>query len=237
MLDTLLRAETPEGIELALRPAGVVARVLAYAVDFGIRLVVFLVAVNAMGSFGRLGAALLTLLAFALEWLYPVLFELSLGGATPGKKLLGLRVVMDSGLPVTPAASLTRNLLRAADFLPLLYAGGLLAMLLRADFKRGGDLAAGTLVVHVREVTLHAALPPAPPQAPARPLNAAQQAAVIAWGHRRARLTPARAEELAQLATPAWVPAAEATSAPAEASGRLLSIAHWLLGRRPASTS
>jgi uncharacterized RDD family membrane protein YckC len=236
-LDTLLRAETPEGIELALRPAGVVARVLAYAVDFGIRLLVFLFAANAVEHFGRLGGAVLALLAFALEWLYPVLFELSLGGATPGKKLLGLRVVMDSGLPVTPAASLTRNLLRAADFLPFLYAGGLLAMLLRADFKRGGDLAAGTLVVHVREVTLHAALPPAPPAAPARPLDAAQQAAVIAWGHRRARLTPARAEELAQLASPAWRPAAEPAVAGGEASGPLLSIAHWLLGRRPASTS
>lgn len=227
-LDTLLRAETPEGIELALRPAGVVARVLAYGVDFGIRLIVFLVAANAVGHFGKLGGTVLALLAFALEWLYPVLFELSLGGATPGKKLLGLRVVMDSGLPVTPAASLTRNLLRTADFLPFLYAGGLLAMLLRPDFKRGGDLAAGTLVVHVREVALHGALPAAPPQAPARPLNAAQQAAVIAWADRRARLTPARAEELARLAAPAWRGIAE----PAEAAPRLLSLAHWLLGRR-----
>jgi hypothetical protein len=29
---------------------------------------------------------------------------------------MGLKVVMDNGLPITPAASLTRNLLRVADF-------------------------------------------------------------------------------------------------------------------------
>ena len=58
------------------------------------------------------------ILLFALEWLYPVVFELTPSGATPGKRVFGLRVVMDNGLPVTPAASMTRNLLRAADFLP-----------------------------------------------------------------------------------------------------------------------
>ena len=37
--------------------------------------------------------------------------------------------------------ALTRNLLRAVDFLPFLYAFGLVAMLLNRDFKRLGDLA------------------------------------------------------------------------------------------------
>jgi uncharacterized RDD family membrane protein YckC len=80
-----------------------------------------------------------------------VLFELSPWAATPGKRALGLKVVMDDGLPVTPAASLIRNLLRAADFLPFLYAAGLISMLVRADFKRLGDLAAGHVVVHVAD--------------------------------------------------------------------------------------
>jgi len=48
-------------------------------------------------------------------------FELTPWGASPGKRAMGLKVVMDSGLPVTLAASLTRNLLRAADFLPFGY--------------------------------------------------------------------------------------------------------------------
>ena len=55
---------------------------------------------------------------------------------------------MDNGLPITPAASFTRNLLRVADFLPFCYGFAIVSMLLRADCKRLGDIAAATLVVH-----------------------------------------------------------------------------------------
>ena len=77
------------------------------------------------------------------------MFELTPWGASPGKRAMGLKVVMDSGLPVTLAASLTRNLLRAADFLPFGYGFAIVSVLVRADGKRLGDLAAATLVVHV----------------------------------------------------------------------------------------
>ena len=83
-----------------------------------------------------------------LEWFYPVVFELSRSGATPGKSVVGIKVVMDNGLPVTPAASFTRNLLRVADFLPFLFGAAIVSMLLRQDSKRLGDLAAATIVVH-----------------------------------------------------------------------------------------
>ena len=59
------------------------------------------------------------ILFFALEWFYPVAFELTPSGATPGKRAFGLKVVMDNGLPVTPAASLTRNLLRVGRLSPV----------------------------------------------------------------------------------------------------------------------
>src|SRR5688572_31014186 len=88
------------------------------------------------------------ILVFACEWLYPIIFELRGPGATPGKRVFKLKVVMDNGLPVTPAASLTRNLLRAADFLPFLYGFAIVSMLLRRDCKRLGDIAAATIVVH-----------------------------------------------------------------------------------------
>jgi hypothetical protein len=99
--------------------------------------------------------------------------------------MLGLTVVMDSGLPITPAASLTRNLLRGADFLPSLYAFGVLSMLFRHDFKRLGDIAAGTLVVHAPQVeAARAPPPPAPARAPAVALSARAQAAIVAWAGR-----------------------------------------------------
>ena len=83
-----------------------------------------------------------------LEWFYPVVFELRAVGRDAGQARFGLKVVMDNGLPVTPAASFTRNLLRVADFLPFGYGFAIVSMLLRRDCKRLGDIAAGTLVVH-----------------------------------------------------------------------------------------
>src|SRR4051812_32435852 len=97
---------------------------------------------------GGIGVAFLLILFFALEWCYPIAFELTSSGATPGKRVFGLKVVMDNGLPITPAASVTRNLLRAADFLPFGYGFAITSMLLRGDCKRLGDIAAATLVVH-----------------------------------------------------------------------------------------
>ncbi len=228
-LDTLTTAETPEGIALALRPAGVLQRFLAYGVDFLIRLAIWTAASLALAQLERFGMGLLLVFAFALEWLYPVLFELLPGGATPGKRALGLRVVMDSGLPITPAASMLRNLLRAADFLPLAYAFGVVAMLWRRDFKRIGDLAAGTLVVYVQRPRLHGALPAADPIAPLRALTPPEQAAVLAWAGRSTRLTEARLGELALLA--AAITGYQGRS-PKVASTRLAGLAQWLLGRR-----
>ncbi|HEY0855809.1 MAG TPA: RDD family protein [Albitalea sp.] len=228
-LDTLFTAETPEGIALALRPAGVAPRFYAFAIDLGIRFAILMAGVTVLAAFGRMGTGVFLILYFALEWFYPVLFEVGLAGATPGKRSLGLRVVMDTGLPVTPAASLLRNLLRAADFLPVAYGFGLASMLLRSDFKRIGDLAAGTLVVYAKNVSLHGPLPEAEPGAPARPLSPREQAAVIAWAGRSARLTEARLAELAAIAGPSIVGAA---GAPKDTVLRLLGVAQWLLGKR-----
>lgn len=229
-LDTQVAVEAPEGILLELRPAGAAPRLYAFALDFFIRLTLFVMLSIPLGSMGGIGVALLLITAFLLEWFYPVVFELWMRGATPGKRALGLKVIMDSGLPVTPAASIARNLLRFADFLPFGYAAGFACMLLRHDFKRLGDLAAGTLVVYETSRVRVPKLAPAAPQPPARPLSAAEQAALIALAQRAPRLTDERVEELAHLADPVlgtarWAP--EAPRAP-----RLLAVAHWLYGHR-----
>lgn len=227
-LDTLTTAETPEGIALSLRPAGLVPRVLAFAADFGIRVVLFLIVSTLLRFGGGLGSGLQMMVFFLLEWFYPVAFELALGGATPGKRMMGLQVTMDSGLPVTPAASLVRNLMRTADFLPLAYGFGFAAMLMRSDFKRIGDLAAGTLVVYAKPVTLHGPLPDATPEPPGRTLTPREQAAVIAWAARSSRITEARLMELAAIAAPG----VGVTGDGKLGTQRLLGVAQWLLGKR-----
>ncbi len=200
---------------------------MAFLLDLLIRLVVDLAIVMLFVSWGRMGGGLILLGMFFVEWLYPIAFELSRWGATPGKRSQGLRVVMDTGLPITPAASFTRNLLRVADFLPLAYGIGIVSMLLNRECKRLGDLAAGTLVVYAEPVVQHDAPPAAEPLAPARALTPAEQAAILAWAGRNRRLTPARLDELAQLAAP--VLPADPTASPAQ---RLLGVAQWLMGRR-----
>ncbi len=92
-LDTIVTAETPEGILLELRPAGVASRCYAFLLDLLVKLAVFYVVAIAAIYAGGIGRALNIILAFALEWLYPVVFELTRWGATPGKRSLGLRVV------------------------------------------------------------------------------------------------------------------------------------------------
>lgn len=229
-LDTLYQVETPEGIALHLRPAGVAPRMLAYAIDSLIRLIIAIIVLPLLGSLGGLGMALSLICYFLLEWFYPVFFELTFRGATPGKRALGLKVVLDSGVPVTPAASILRNLLRAVDFMPFLYGFALVTMLVRRDFKRLGDLAAGTLVVHARVVKLHDDIPNGPALAPARALSLGEQAAVIAWAGRAKRLSPARLDELAEIAEPVTTrPSAVAATSATE---RLMAVAQWLLGNR-----
>ncbi len=226
-LDTTRPAETPEGLSLVLRPAGVPARSLAYALDFFIRLVVFGIAASILAPLKAFGSGIAMLLYFGLEWLYPILFELLPGSATPGKRAMGLKVVMDTGLPVTVAGATVRNLLRAGDFLPFAFLVGILSMLLRSDFKRLGDLAAGTLVVHCDAPRAHGALPAARPAAPRLPLTREQQMAVMALAGRAARLTPDRVDELAAQAEVLLPP-----GDPEEAGARLLSVAQWLQGQR-----
>jgi uncharacterized RDD family membrane protein YckC len=226
-LDTTVSSETPEGLALVLRPAGAPARVLAYAIDWLARTSVAAIAGLVLSPLKEFGFGLWLVLYFSLEWLYPVLFELLPGSATPGKRAMGLQVVMDDGLPVTVAASFVRNLLRTADFLPFASFAGLLTMLLRRDFKRLGDLAAGTRVVHRDTVRRHGALPQAVPLAPRQSLTRPQQVAVVRLAGRSGRLTPARLDELAAHAEPVLPRGAADSPGP-----RLLSLAQWLAGQR-----
>ena len=198
-LDTLRRLETPEGIELSLRVAGPVARALAWSVDSLIRygaLWGLLMVLTMLGG-GGLGLWLIAL--FATEWLYPALFEVYAGGATPGKKALGLKVIHANGTPVDWPAALIRNLLRAVDFLPLLYGFGLVAMLCSRDFQRLGDLAAGTVVIYRDPSETAPPLPPGPALPPPFVLSPAEQQLLIDFAERGAILNPDRQAELADL--------------------------------------
>lgn len=212
-----------------MRPAGLGGRFYAFLLDWMIRIAIMYAAAMLSVFMGGIGVAFWLILLFALEWFYPVIFELTASGATPGKRAFGLKVVMDNGLPIAPAASVTRNLLRVADFLPFAYGFAIVSMLVRRDCKRLGDIAAATLVVYQPRALSKIALNDAPPVAPAMTLAPRDQAAVIALAARAPRLTAERLDELAALA--AAVSGDAGRSGPA-VTRRVLGVAQWVLGRR-----
>ncbi len=219
-IDTLHIHETPEGVDLVLRTAGPVVRAAALAIDSLIKGALFLVLFPLIGLSG-FGMGLLLLGVFLVEWFYPVFFELY-SGATPGKKAMGLAVVANDGTPLTPAASLIRNLLRVADFLPLAYGTGLVCTLIDRDFRRLGDLAAGTLVVHTRLTAGRSEIPQRTPVAPPQPLPLDVQQAILDFAERSPRLSEARCTELAEVLSPV-------SGQHGESAGQtLLGYANWL---------
>jgi uncharacterized RDD family membrane protein YckC len=149
-LDATIRVVTPENIAFEYRLAGPFRRLPAFLLDFCVGMALFIgcwivvgLTVSAV-SFG-LATAILFVLSFLIWWFYGVLFETFMNGQTPGKYIVGLRVLSDTGQPINGMQATLRNLLRAADLLlPLV---GLLVMGLNRKFQRLGDLVAGTIVV------------------------------------------------------------------------------------------
>ena len=145
-----LRIATPEGVELELTLAGPGSRSLGAAVDLMIQFATGLgvtLLLDALSGGSGWVLALIPVLGFLIVFGYDVAFEVLGGGRTPGKRLVGLRVVQLGGRPVTLVPSAIRNAIRIVDFLPTTYAFGLLAIVLSSRNQRLGDMAAGTLVV------------------------------------------------------------------------------------------
>ncbi len=226
-IDTVITAETPEGIAISMRAAGFPVRCMAFLIDALIRYMIVSGVAATLGSGGRVGTGVLLIIVFLILWLYPIIFELTPAAATPGKRAMGIQVMMANGLPLTPAGSLIRNLMRAVDMLPLLYGFAIVSVLMRRDARRLGDLAAGTIVVYRDRTSPTSDFGPGEPLPPPMPLNIRQQTAIAAFGWRVNRLTPERAEEIAVLAAAA-VPGAKDSAVTA----RLVGIARWQHGQR-----
>lgn len=158
-----LTIETPEQTTLDFAVAGIGSRFLAIAYDLLIQtLVGIIVGIGGGLALGGIsvvapkaaiwGGALLIIFYFLLYFGYFPIFEILWNGQTPGKRKIGIRVIKDSGRPLTPAESIGRNLMRIVDWLPFLYGVGIVSAFLTDGNKRLGDLLVGSLVV--RETSL-----------------------------------------------------------------------------------
>ncbi len=206
--DTLQPVELADGVEIHLRVAGPAARSMAWVVDFLIFAVALLVIGLALmfasaGIGGRTAIGVFLLCGFILSWFYNVIFEMGRHAATPGQRMLGLKVCGVSGAPVRLPQSVIRNLLRVIDFMPGFYLLGLVCCLFNRRFQRLGDLVADTVVVHVEPKHEPALVEVrAEPVPPARPLTRAEQAALLDFLERAPRWSDARKLELSDLLEP-----------------------------------
>lgn len=235
-LDTLQAVELAEGIEIRLRMAGPMLRAGAYLIDFALRGAVllvggFILSLAGIAIGGKVAGGMMMLVWFLLDWLYPVIFEAGKRGATPGKRMLGLRVVQATGSPITYGQSIVRNFLRFVDSMPFfLYGFGLTSCLATRRFQRLGDLAAGTVVIYDRVPAPKASAVPPPITAVPLPVGlTADEIRALALFRERAGLwSDGRRAEIA-----------DQVSVLSGATGmagvnRLMAMAHWLQEKRGA---
>lgn len=216
-IDTVTDIDTPERVRFSCRLAGPGQRAGAYLLDFIVRVALVLAAaVVALGAgvggaeLLGVGAGLMLVVVFLLEWGYYVVCELVMHGQSIGKRAFGLRVVKTDGLPIRFSESVLRNLLRAADFLPTFHVVGAIAMSLDPRFRRLGDMVAGTLVISEQSEVVQPAIvlspAPSPHELRALPsrinLSAEELDAVEQFIRRSPALNAARAAELAELVAP-----------------------------------
>ena len=165
-----LLVETPEHVVLDYEIAGLGSRSLAAIIDTAILAVwtaalfvgYLLLGLRASPWVG----ALVAFGYFVSLWGYFTFFEGLRGGQTPGKRLVGIRVILETGHAVTFGAAAARNLLRVADFLPPPYLTGALFVALHPRARRLGDFVGGTVVVRDRPMEIQAAVPAAPQEPP-----------------------------------------------------------------------
>jgi uncharacterized RDD family membrane protein YckC len=174
---TIRAMVTPEGVDLELKLATASERAAAFLIDAAIIvgvLIAFSIAVGVIGLITHLVVmGVVVVIAwllgfFALRNFYFIFFELRPGAATPGKRMVGLRVTARNGGPLTADAVFARNAMREIEvYLPLSFllkhgagvdgfiiAAGLiwcavfaLFPLFNRDRLRVGDFVAGTWVV------------------------------------------------------------------------------------------
>lgn len=216
-MDRTLEIRTPESVAFSYELAGLGSRFLALIVDQAIQIVVIVaifagILLAASRVAGRpvkqvisqqtaesIAIGIIVAIVFLVLFGYFIAFEALWNGQTPGKKLLGLRVVRDGGYPIDFGASLIRNLIRVGEQLVFYYLISAISALISPENKRIGDIAAGTIVVRDARLFQPRNLERSeePAYAPTAYLDGEERALIKRFLERRDALTSQRRGELA----------------------------------------
>lgn len=166
-LDSKIAIVTPENIAFQYRVAGPFRRLPAFLCDMAICGLMYAGLAFVVGFLGffisGLAQAIMMIAFFLIYWFYGGLFETFMNGQTPGKKMMGIRVLTVDGQPINGLQAVMRNILRAVDMMPFLsvqaigidapmylfpvFTLGLVVMASNRNFQRLGDIVCGTMVV------------------------------------------------------------------------------------------
>ncbi len=211
-MERTARIATGESVAFSYELAGAGSRFFAVFIDMAIQLAVVVLVVVVLGLVLRIGPhpahlaaatkfgnAVLTAIAvvagFMLFFGYFIVFEWRWQGRTPGKKLLGIRVVRDGGFPLDFTSSVIRNVVRLVEVGLGFYAVSAVATLLSPLNRRLGDMAAGTIVIRDNRFERRPELPDYEPERETddplvAALTQAQRDLVRRYAERRPSLTP-----------------------------------------------
>lgn len=240
-LDNRIQIVTPENIAFHYRLAGPFRRLPAYLIDFVLRAGALALLAIPAGLLERVGVGVLLVCYFLASWFYGGLFETFWNGQTPGKRLLGLRVLTTNGQPINALQAVLRNILREVDSLPAvpvpgtpmaqglipLFSLGLASAMFTHRYQRLGDLVCGTMVVieereglrgvaEVRDPLVVGLAGQIPPNFV---VSRSLSRALAAYVERRGLLGPARRVEIARVLAD---PLRERCELPADTSPDLL---------------
>jgi uncharacterized RDD family membrane protein YckC len=245
-IDTTETVDTPERVDFRFRLAGPGQRAAAYAIDLVLQMMIvaaaaiFAALLSVLPAGSEMGMGMVLLVMFITSWLYGAAFETALGGRTPGKWALELRVVKVDGAPARFPDFLLRNLVRAADMLPVLQVNlvpvytfglGVLVMAFDPKMRRLGDWVAGTVVIAENKWSMLESVRIEPPVSeeerralpPRVDLRPEELEVIEAFLRRRRSLSPERADELASHFAPAL---RRRTGIEASSDERVLALAY-----------
>jgi len=157
MRSQTLEIRTPEGIAFSQTLASPAVRYLSWLIDFLCVMTMVYVVTQLLAVLRILGGSIVeaavTISFFVISIGYGILCEWLWRGQTVGKKLFQLRVVDAEGMRLQFDQIVTRNLLRAVDFLPGFYLLGGITSLLSTRCQRLGDIAGNTIVVRIPRIS------------------------------------------------------------------------------------
>jgi uncharacterized RDD family membrane protein YckC len=163
-IDDRIGVITPEAVEFTFDLSGLASRVMALIVDLIIQAIVvvgiiivaspFISQARDAQSGMEMSLVMFFIISYVIDWGYFMFFELTWNGRSPGKRLMNCRVIRDGGLPVNFTSSLIRNFLRPVDYLLSALMVGFFIVFASPTYKRLGDIAAGTIVITERRISI-----------------------------------------------------------------------------------